>query len=290
MDYSYVSCITKGLSYHTPLKITFPSCPKRKEHFKFCEMWRSDPKFNEIKELHDNRWDETLLAQQKERRIKYLEILKSSLSLIKQQCKQQWLNYGDQGSRFFITKMKQKKLYNYVYAIKDKRGNRREGFAEVTRVMAQEGHSATILSIPFIKSPGPDGFSSSFFKASWNKVEKITKNITIWATKNTSYARRVALSNSILMGIYTFWAMIFILHKGVIKEGNKMCKNFMWGADEVYRKIPHVSWEETCKPKKYGGLGLINMEAWNHASIAKLVWAITKKRTCCGLNGCMSDT
>ena len=102
-------------------------------------------------------------------------------------------------------------------------------------------------------------------------VEKITKNISIWATKTTSYAGRVALINSVLMGIYTFWATIFILPKGVIKEVNTKCRNFLWGADEVYKKIPYISWEDTCKPKKYGALGLLNIEAWNAANIAKLV-------------------
>jgi len=31
--------------------------------------------------------------------------------------------------------MKQKKLHNYIYAIKDENGNRREGFPEVAKVM-----------------------------------------------------------------------------------------------------------------------------------------------------------
>ena len=52
-------------------------------------------------------------------------------------------------------------------------------------------------------------------------VDKITKKISIWATKNTSYAGRVALINSVLMGIYSFWATIFIMPKKVIKEVRK---------------------------------------------------------------------
>ena len=38
MEYTHVSSITEGLSDHTPLKITFPTCPKKKEQFKFCEI------------------------------------------------------------------------------------------------------------------------------------------------------------------------------------------------------------------------------------------------------------
>mgnify|MGYP007039611606 CR=1 FL=1 len=66
--------------------------------------------------------------------------------------------------------------------------------------------------------------------------------------------------------------------KSVIKEVNNKCRNFLWGADEVFKKIPYVSWEETCRSKKYGRLGLVNMEAWNYVNIAKLIWDITKKK------------
>ena len=45
-------------------------------------------------------------------------------------------------------------------------------------------------------------------------VEKFTRNITTWATKTIPYAGRVAMVNSVLMGIFTFWATIFVLPKG----------------------------------------------------------------------------
>ena len=48
MEYTHISCIIEGLCDHTPLKLTFPDCPKRRDTFKFCEMWCSDPKFKEI--------------------------------------------------------------------------------------------------------------------------------------------------------------------------------------------------------------------------------------------------
>jgi len=66
-------------------------------------------------------------------------------------------------------------------------------------------------------------------------------------------------------------ATIFILPKGVIKDLKRLCRNYSWGEDEVYKKVPYVSWEETCKPKKNGGLGIRNMKGWKKASIAKLV-------------------
>ena len=88
-------------------------------------------------ELHGKPRDAELMAQEKKARERYLVILKSSLSLLKQQSKQQWINQGDQPSRFFFAKMKQQKLSKYVYTITDEEGNKREGFEEVARVMNQ---------------------------------------------------------------------------------------------------------------------------------------------------------
>ena len=52
----------------------------------------------------------------------------------------------------------------------------------------------------------------------------------------------------------------------------------MGGGESGYRKAPLIAWETACTPKKYGGLGIKNLNLWNNACIAKLVWAIAKKK------------
>ena len=59
--------------------------------------------------------------------------------------------------------------------------------------------------------------------------------------------------NSALMGIYNFWAIIFIIPQEVIKDLDKKCRDYLWGADDSYKKVPYVSWEDTCKSKRKGG-------------------------------------
>ncbi|KAJ8419576.1 hypothetical protein Cgig2_018899 [Carnegiea gigantea] len=212
--------------------------------------------------------------------------------------------------------MKQKQMQTFVYSIQDESVEQQ---LQLIGAFIEKDIREAILSIPSVKSSGPDGYSSSFFKACWaeggpkvvmggcnvqqkqmvldrtgyqegnlllrylgvpitaNKLskiecrllgEKITKKISTWATKTTSYAGRAALINTVLMEVYNFWATIFILPQGVIKEG----------ADAKYKKVPYVSWEEICKPKKNKGMGIKNVEAWKKASIAKLVWAIAQKK------------
>ena len=92
-------------------------------------------------------------------------------------------------------------------------------------------------------------------------VDKITARIKTWSTKHLSYAGRAALIHLVLMVIYTFWAKVFILPQAVIQEITSFCKNFLWGVESTYRKVPYVAWKEVCMPKANGGIGLRNLEA-----------------------------
>ena len=130
------------------------------------------------------------------------------MALIKQQCKIDWIKYGDDCTKIFFAKSKQQKLANYIYTIKDSTGQTVEGFNNVGAVMnsfyrnllgtqdiprksiipeiISQGPTLSrdqqikmsmdfsdkdikdmIFSIPNTKSPGPDGYSSGFFKSTW---------------------------------------------------------------------------------------------------------------------------
>ena len=50
------------------------------------------------------------------------------------------------------------------------------------------------------------------------------------------------------------------------------------GGDYRIQKVPIYLMEHGLHTKKYGGLGLKNLAAWNKASIAKLVWCVALKK------------
>ena len=153
----------------------------------------------------------TLKHQEKEARKIYGSILSSSYALLKQQCKIEWIKYGDDCTRFFFAKAKQRKLATYICSLQDASGDVVEGFDKVGEVLhafckdllgrAYLPHTPldssiislgdtlsnvqqidlckaftdadikeALYSIPNHKSPGPDGFSSGFFKSSWNST------------------------------------------------------------------------------------------------------------------------
>jgi len=57
---------------------------------------------------------------------------------------------------------------------------------------------------------------------------KIKKRVHIWAIQTTSYAGRVAVINFVIMGMFNFWATIFIPPQEVINE-IKCAKIFFGG-------------------------------------------------------------
>ena len=109
-------------------------------------------------------------------------------------------------------------------------------------------------------------------------VEKITTKITTWASRHLSYAGRLVLVNSVLLGLFNFWAQVFLLPQAVIDKITKLCRNFLWGGEGEYKRAPYVAWDSVCLPKKQGGLGIKHLDKWNIACIAKLVWDISLKK------------
>ena len=75
-----------------------------------------------------------------------------------------------------------------------------------------------------------------------------------------------------------FWAKVFILPQEVINQVTKIYKNFLWAESENYNRTPYVAWDIVCTPKKQGGLGVKNLNLWNIACVAKLVWTIAMKK------------
>ncbi|KAJ8422631.1 hypothetical protein Cgig2_001140 [Carnegiea gigantea] len=101
-------------------------------------------------------------------------------------------------------------------------------------------------------------------------VDKILGKMRQWSTRNLSFAGRALLVNTV--------ASIFILPQEIINKINQLCRNFLWRGATEYKKPPPISWDTVCTPKKYGGSGLKNLNAWNKACIAKLVWSVAMKK------------
>ncbi|WMV28665.1 hypothetical protein MTR67_022050 [Solanum verrucosum] len=89
-----------------------------------------------------------------------------------------------------------------------------------------------------------------------------------------SYAGRLQIINVVLFSIHNFWGAVFILPQSVLKQVDKICREYLWGTTNDRKKISLVTWDKICCPKKTGGLNIRGCMNWNIASVGKLLWFI----------------
>jgi len=78
--------------------------------------------------------------------------------------------------------------------------------------------------------------------------------------------------------MFNYWASIFLLPNEVLESITKICRSYLWRGSANLRRIPYILWQHICLPKAQGGLVLKDFKLWNKATIAKLVWAISRKK------------
>ncbi|KAL0439802.1 UNVERIFIED_CONTAM: hypothetical protein Slati_2463200 [Sesamum latifolium] len=84
---------------------------------------------------------------------------------------------------------------------------------------------------------------------------KIDSHIQGWDGIRLSFTGRLQLIKSVLMALEIYWAMAFILPKGIIKEVEKRLRSFLWKGTSD-RGYPKVAWDLICRPYEEDGLGL----------------------------------
>ncbi|XP_010320549.2 uncharacterized protein [Solanum lycopersicum] len=101
--------------------------------------------------------------------------------------------------------------------------------------------------------------------------------INSWTAKKLSYAGRAQLVKTVLFGVQTYWAQLFIIPAKIIKLIEGLCKSYLWSGVSHVTKKALVAWDKVCCPKYEGGLGLLNIKIWNRAAITKLCWDLENK-------------
>ncbi|XP_074289153.1 uncharacterized protein LOC141614293 [Silene latifolia] len=57
-----------------------------------------------------------------------------------------------------------------------------------------------------------------------------------------------------------------------------ICRNFLWGGTDLYLRAPAIHWDQCCRSKPEGGLGIKATKVWNKATLGKYVWWIANKK------------
>ncbi|XP_042519136.1 uncharacterized protein LOC122092899 [Macadamia integrifolia] len=105
-------------------------------------------------------------------------------------------------------------------------------------------------------------------------LDKIKRKLAGWKGMLLSMAGRVELVRSVISSIPVHNFAVYWWPDHSIKLVEWWMRNFIWSGDmEVTKKIV-VNWDDVCKPKQEGGLGIRRLRDVNFACLAKLTWQI----------------
>ncbi|XP_020242621.1 uncharacterized protein LOC109820840 [Asparagus officinalis] len=105
-------------------------------------------------------------------------------------------------------------------------------------------------------------------------IGKIQDQFQFWQkNRKLSYAGKLEMIKSVILGIQTFWMSNYILPIRVLEKIDSLCSQFLWNS-----KMHLISWNTICQGKKQGGLGIFSAKEWNLATAAKLLWMLHLKK------------
>ncbi|GJY14964.1 hypothetical protein Tco_0385386 [Tanacetum coccineum] len=109
--------------------------------------------------------------------------------------------------------------------------------------------------------------------SAWHKViDKFKLKLTGWRGRFLLMAGRIVLLNAILNSLPIHYMSLFKAPVTVIKQLERLRRQFLWGGSSRKKKLHLVAWSIVCKLKELGGLGVVPLHIKNFALLASW-WA-----------------
>jgi hypothetical protein len=110
--------------------------------------------------------------------------------------------------------------------------------------------------------------------------EKISKRIPPWKGKHASSGGRQILTNTCLSILPTYMMGFYLLPRGTHGRMDSVRSRFIWRGAHADFKCHMVKWEDVCRPREYGGLGIIDTKIFNECLMVKWIWKLYKQKEC----------
>ncbi|XP_061344062.1 uncharacterized protein LOC133290031 [Gastrolobium bilobum] len=105
-------------------------------------------------------------------------------------------------------------------------------------------------------------------------VERVQCRMSSWSQNVLSLAGRVTLAKSVLETLPAYAMQTIDVPSGTCKEVEKLTRRFIWGSSSTKRKVHLVSWNNICRRKTEGGLGLRDQSLVNKAYAMKIGFGV----------------
>jgi hypothetical protein len=105
-------------------------------------------------------------------------------------------------------------------------------------------------------------------------INSLRKRLGSWSKKFVSLGERIVLLNSVLNAIPIFYLSYLKIPVQVWKIVKRIQREFLWGCRNGRKRVNWVKWEDVCKPKHLGGLGVRDLRVVNISLLAKWHWRL----------------
>lgn len=105
-------------------------------------------------------------------------------------------------------------------------------------------------------------------------IDQIRIRLLSWSSRSLSYADRLQLIKTVIGSITNFWCYVFRLPQHCLDTIEGMCGAFIWSGSPNTHTNTKVSWDDICKPKEEGGLGIRRLRDTSRVFALSLMWRI----------------
>lgn len=126
---------------------------------------------------------------------------------------------------------------------------------------------ATYLGLPLCRGNSP--------KSVWNTVvERIEKKLSTWKANYLSIGGRVTQILSALSNLPIYFLSLFKCPATIADCIERLQREFLWHGKDMSKKYHLVKWDNVCRSKNEGGLGIRPIRQMNCALLGKWLWRI----------------
>ncbi|KAL0925393.1 hypothetical protein M5K25_003719 [Dendrobium thyrsiflorum] len=219
-----------------------------------------------------------------------------------QRAKARWLDEGDTNSNFFHKYASARRYGNSIWQIKDEDNSLIEDAHQIEEVFyrffKKKWSKSTVifgkavsratklkvsrkLGFKVVKEMHYLGIKIMMRRLGLDDFQdlliSVFEKLNGWGKKLLSLAGRILLAKSSLLTMPNYIITHSLVPKGVLHELDKVCRDFILNKSNGKRGMHFVAWEEMCKPRCDGGMGMISPATRAGSLRARLAWNLLEK-------------
>ncbi|OIS95811.1 putative ribonuclease h protein, partial [Nicotiana attenuata] len=105
-------------------------------------------------------------------------------------------------------------------------------------------------------------------------IENMQRKLSSWKANFLNTTGRTTLVSSTLNAIPGHAMHYTLLPNKILKQIDRMQRNFISGSTSESKKIHYISWNNITRPKEEGGLGITTAKNKNLTSLTNLAWKL----------------